>query len=317
MRGRSYGTDITGLQRVRGYSSAALVGIASAIFAAGIAAVSAVLFPVLLSDTISISDDASLRTAAKDSLDPQEVASSSISVTDKLALSDSAEVTASMFYEVTTTSIFAISDSVSPDTPITDTMNVQDRAEIPVGVKDLFMLLDSVARGLSLYIMDSLSISDTLETQVKETEVEEVEEENERDGRGGGRGPGRVVYDESYFRERPLSRVEATNIDLIDFQDRVLTQVTSGQETIISIAVQNRQNVDQGYTLFVQITDKDNIAMAIIPASGVFKNAASVKVEAPWTASSPGSYVIQIVICDSNSNPAIISEPVSKALVVG
>lgn len=319
MRGRSYGAHIdAGLRRIRGYSSAALLGIASTIFAAGIAAVYAVLFPVLLTDTISISDDPSLRTAVKDSLDPQDMPSSSISVADNLALSESTGVTASVLYQVTTTSIFAVSDSVSLDTPVLDTVSIQERLEMPVEVKDLFLLLDSVARLLTLYITDSLSISDTLETQVNETEVEEVDEENERDSRGGGgRGPDRVVYDESYFMERPLSRVEATNIDLVDSQDRVMTRVISGQEIIISIAVQNRQNSDQGYTLFVQITDKDNVAMAIIPASGVFANAASVKVNAPWTASSPGSYVIQIVICDGDSNLAIISEPVSKALVVG
>jgi hypothetical protein len=318
VRGKSYGADVAGLQHIRGYSSAALIGIVSVIFAAGIAAVFGVLFPVLLSDTVSITDEPTLRTAVKDSLDLQEAVSSSISVADEFALSDSAEVTASIFHQVTATSILGISDSVSPDTPILETVNIHDRAEIPVAVKDLFSLLDSVARLLTLYITDSIMISDTLETQVQENEDEEVDEENGRYvGGGGGRGPDRTVYDESHFRERPLSRMETTNIDLVDSQDRVLTRVISGQEIAISVAVQNHQNVDQGYTLFVQITDKDNVAMAIIPAYGVMKDGAAVKVDLPWTSSSPGSYVIQVMVCDGNPNPAIISETVSKTFVVG
>jgi hypothetical protein len=221
-----------------------------------------------------------------------------------------------MSHQVTTTSILGISDSVSPDTPILETVNIGDRAEMPVAVKESFSLLDSVARLLTLYITDSLAISDSLGTQV-ETEVEEVDEEGERDsGGGGGGGPDRVVYDESHFRDRPLSRVKATNIDLVDSQDRVLTRVISGQEIAISVAVQNHQNVDQGYTLFVQITDKDNIAIAVIPAYGVMKDGAAVKVDLPWTSSSPGSYWIQVMVCDGNPSPAIISETVNKAFVV-
>ena len=81
--------------------------------------------------------------------------------------------------------------------------------------------------------------------------------------------------------------------------------------------MQNHQKSSQGYTLFVQITDQDNVAIEIIQASGMIKDGAAIKVKIPWTTAPPGSYVIRITICDDNFNPTIISESVSKALVVG
>jgi hypothetical protein len=82
-------------------------------------------------------------------------------------------------------------------------------------------------------------------------------------------------------------------------------------------AALNHQKSSQSYTLFVQITDQNNVAIAIIPASGVIKDGAAIKVDVPWTTSSPGAYEIQILVCDGNLSPTIISESVNKAQIIG
>jgi hypothetical protein len=182
-------------------------------------------------------------------------------------------------------------------------------------VIDLLSLLDSAVRVLALSITDSLAISDSAETQVQKAWVDEEVEEEDNDGGGGG--PDRTVYDESYFEDRPLSRLEVARVELVDSEDRVMTRVLSGQNIDISIAMQNHQKSSQSFTLFIQITDQDNVALAIIQTTGTIKDGATIKVEVPWTTSSPGEYNIQIVTCDGNLSPTIISESVSKAVVVG
>ncbi len=219
-----------------------------------------------------------------------------------------------MFFQVTTTSILAISDSVSPGAQALDTVDVQDKTGLGTAVRDAILLLDSAARVLILYISDSIGVTDGTSTQTQEGEVDQ---EEERDGGGNGGGPDRTVYDESYFEDRPLSRLEVTNIELVDSEDRVMTRVLVGQNMDISIAMQNHQKSSQSYTLFIQITDQDNVAIAIIPATGVIKDGAAIKVDVPWTTSSPGSYEIQIVTCDGNLIPTIISESVARTLIVG
>lgn len=195
-------------------------------------------------------------------------------------------------------------------------MGVRDNPGIAAAVKDLLSLLDSAIRLLSLYITDSLAISDNVETQVQKAGVDEEVEEGDSDGRGGGGGPDRAVYDESHFEDRPLGRLEATNVDLVDSQGRVITRLVSGQNMDISIAMQNHQRVDQGYTLFVQVTDENSVAIEIIQVTGVIKDGGLIKVKVPWTITSPGLHMIRIVTCDDNSSPTIISESVDKTVAV-
>lgn len=316
--------------RSQRYSTAGLAALAAIFFGAGVATVYAFLFPVLISDIVSITDQPSLRTNAKDSLDPQEAPSNSqtasddlgpldavspsSSVADNLGLSDSAQVTASMFYQVTTTSILAISDSVTSGTPALDSLDVQDRIGLRTAVREAISLADSAARMFVLYITDSLAIADGITTQGEQAEVDE---EDDRDTGGVGGGPDRAVYDQSYFEDKPQSRLVATSVDLVDSQDRVITRVLSGQSIDLSIAMRNHQRLSQDFTLFVQITDKDGVAIEIIQVSGVIKDGVAIKVKVPLTALSPGPYSVGIVICDDNSSPTIIAESISKGLVIG
>jgi hypothetical protein len=335
VRGRNDGAG-TGtrlpIQSARRYSLVAKAALVSIISVAGFAAVYAVFFPVLESDIVDITDQPSLRTTVKDSLDslespsssqtasdtvgPLDDASPSSTVTDVLDLSDSAQVTASAFYQVTTTSILAISDSVSSGAAAVDVMNLQETTGRGTAAVDVIAILDSATRILVLYVTDSLAINDAVSTVLEITEDDKDDGEDTGSGGGGG-GPDRAVYDESYFDDRPLNRLAVTGVDIIDSQGRVMIKTIAGQSTEISMTVQNHQQVDQGYTVYVQITDKENVAIEIIQESGVIEDGGSIKVRIPWISAHPGSYTIWIVISDDDPDPTIISEPISKALIVG
>ena len=333
MRGRNDGA-VTGTRlprSARRYLPVAKATLVSVISVVGFAAVYAVLFPVLVSDLVDITDQPSLRTTVRDSLDPLEtpsnsqtvsdalgpleVVSPSSTVTDVLSLSDSAQVTASAFYQVTTTSILAVSDSASSGSASVDVMNLQETTGRGTATIDAVAILDSATRILVLYVTDSLAVTDAVSA------ILEIIEDNKDDGGdtgsgGGGGEPHRAVYDESYFDDRPQSRLEVTGVDIVDSQDRVMIRTIAGQSIEISIAMQNHQQVDQGYTVYVQITDRENVAIEIIQESGVIEDGGGIKARIPWTTATPGSYTIGIVISDEDPDPTIISEPVSKALVV-
>lgn len=307
----------------RSQSSFVLLTLVLALSVGGVVAVYGLLYSILVSDSVNIVDEATLRQAAKDSVDlnvdvsrrepvkddssPLDAPVPSTGTKDDLAISDSAQATSSTYYQVTAASVFDLSDSPSSGTAALDNLVLQDKDSLQKAVDDALLMVDSTARMLFLYITDSLTLGDQIEI---ENDQAEDEEEERRGTRGGGnRGPERIVYENSYFEDRPLSRLKVTGIDTTNSERRVVTQVRQDQAVGISIGIRNFQNIVQGYTLFVQITDENGVAVRIVQLSGSVDAGEQAKLEDTWIPQLNGVFTMTVFVCDDNlEDLTVISE---------
>lgn len=285
----------------------------------------ALLYPVSVLDILSIVDDADLRKTVRETLDPSSLASIRHPVTenanivdesgagtenmDNLMLSDSAQAITSVYYAVNATSILGISDAPSSGNAAYEAIALSESDTVQPPIADAFSVLDSVSRLMLVYITDSISPSDEVDTR----EIQPVPEEPE-DRRNRSRGPDRTVYDESYFESRPLARTKVLGIAVADDNDSVLVNVEPGSARL-SVSIRNFQNMEQPYIIYLQITDTNNIAVAIMEIPGSIEDGESTNVEAFWEAER-GNFEIKAWVCDASPNPTVLSESLSRLIVV-
>ncbi|HLG36839.1 MAG TPA: hypothetical protein VI338_01790, partial [Nitrososphaera sp.] len=193
-----------------------------------------------------------------------------------------------------------------------DDLQLQDGDSLQSPVQDALSVLDSTARMLFVYITDSLNIHEQTGSQLDEAEELEVERDDDRVGSGK---QDRKVYDSSHFIDRPLSRTVITSIDITDPQGNVRVQLESGENVVLSVGVRNYQSVRQGYAMFVQITDVDDVAVKIIEVSGSIDDGEYTKVDAHWI-TEQGTLSVKVFVCDDAIHPTVISESFVKTVVV-
>lgn len=308
--------------------SPGVLGLAAIIFVAGFAAVYALLYPVILSDILNMSDKPSLRQTAKDTLDPssstsrghhasenvgvQEIPAPSASSKDVLALSDSAQANAATFYQVSATSTFSISDSPSPATAALDDLILQDQDTLREAVQDSLLIMDSTGRIFLIFISELLGLEDLTETDRDQAEVDVIDPPKDR---GGDGKPNRVVYDNDYFMDRPLAKTKVVGIEIKDLDDSIPLRLESGQDVKISITARNYQNTLQGIIAFVQITDENNIGIAIVTVSTSINDGESTTIESQWIAQH-GTFFVKVFLSDLSTHPTVISEAVTKELMI-
>lgn len=152
--------------------------------------------------------------------------------------------------------------------------------------------------------------------------VDPVAEEDEpqtesRDGerRDRDRGPQRIVRDHSYIESHPLGRMKISDVEVMDEQGRVATQLRDGMNVILSVTARNYQAMDQNYTMFVQTTDENGVAVSIIQVRASIDGGGQEVIEAVWEARS-GSYLATAFLTDGDVHPTIISEIFIETLVV-
>jgi hypothetical protein len=275
-----------------------------------------------------MSDKPSLRQTARDTLDPssrtsqnhhaaenvgvQEIPAPSASSKDDLALSDSAQANTATFYQVSATSTFSISDSPSEATTALDDLVLRDQDTLHEAVRDSFPIIDSTGRIFLIFISELLGLEDLTETDRDKTEVEVNDPPKDR--RDDGK-PNRVVYDNDYFRDRPLAKTKVVGIEIKDLDDSIPLRLESGQDVRISITARNYQNTLQGIIAFVQITDANNIGIEIITVSTSINDGESTTIESQWIAQH-GTFFVKVFLSDLSTHPTVISEAVTKELMI-
>lgn len=290
----------------------------------------ALLYSVTVSDTLLILDKPTPRTSVRDALDPQadannnnkitsenlgasDTAGPSTATTDDLALSDSAQAISTVFHQVSVTTTLGMLESPSSGISQSDKVDIRDGKSLSSSAKEALSLLDSVGRVFLIDVTDVLQIFEGTNATEESEEIAVDDDEDTRRDRGG---PRRIVYDQSYFESRPLSRMQISDLDITDQQGRVVSQLRDGMDVIISVTARNYQNIDQEYAMFVQITDDNDIAVSIIQVTGSIGDGEQAIIEGAWEARS-GAHTASAFLCDGTAHPAVISEIFVKELRVG
>lgn len=115
--------------------------------------------------------------------------------------------------------------------------------------------------------------------------------------------------------EIPRPSLEISNLKVIRPTDGVvLVQLEARQDAVISTTFRNPQTVSQSYTLVAQITDENSITIDIFLEPGIVGAESTVNLQLPWSAVSPGTYKIQVLMVDDLESPSLLSE--SSALII-
>ncbi|MGI0014257.1 MAG: Ig-like domain-containing protein, partial [Nitrososphaera sp.] len=125
---------------------------------------------------------------------------------------------------------------------------------------------------------------------------------------GGRRDSDRKVYDEASFVNDPLSRIQVRSFYLQDSEGNAIRESKLGEAVDIHATIRNYQNLDQPYVFVVQISDSDNVAVAILYTLGTVEDAGAAKVSLLWTPHLTGSYVVKMMILDGFSNPTSLTD---------
>ena len=309
--------------------SSLLVYATVALLAAGTVYAAALLYPVVVSDTLLLLDEPGLRSRVSDTFDPQAEGDSSKPATrdaidttestthsataiEDLGLSDSAVAIASLYFEISVSSAVGLSDEPALGAGMYDTVQIADKKSLSASFFDGFSLLDYVGRGFIVLINEAFEISE--EPAILDEAEITIEDEDE-EYRGNSGGPRRIVHDPSYFETRPLSRMQISGLDTNDEEGSTLAQLHDGMQLVISVTARNFQQTDQDYVMYAQITDQKGIAVSIIVVSGTVAGGELGEIESSWEALQ-GSYHISVFLVDGSPHPYVISDTFTETIVV-
>ncbi|MGH9879316.1 MAG: hypothetical protein ACRD5H_16930, partial [Nitrososphaerales archaeon] len=104
------------------------------------------------------------------------------------------------------------------------------------------------------------------------------------------------------------SRIQVRSFYLQDSEGNAIRESKLGEAVDIHATIRNYQNLDQPYVFVVQISDSDNVAVAILYTLGTVEDAGAAKVSLLWTPHLTGSYVVKMMILDGFSNPTSLTD---------
>lgn len=302
----------------------------TAVSLSGFVFVYALLNTVVLSDTVSISDNTTPRETAKDTIDLQadaannnqaaldvlsasEEVSPDTSTIDQLALSDSAEAISSIFHQVSVTSTFAISDASISEASILDRVDIEEKQSLRSLVSEAILLLDSVARAFFIDLVDDLAVSDISDADNEEQSSDE-EQDTERRRR---QNTDRTVFDKLHFEKYPLDKIQIGSLYLLNDDGSAIQQVRLGDSVDISATIRNFQGMSQPYVFLIQIVDENDFTVEIIVASGIIEDADSLDIGQSWIPLDSGEYSLKIMIWhDISLTPTPLSKSTMKNVAV-
>ncbi len=279
---------------------------------AGVLLAYAVFFPVALTDIVSITDNASLRQTAEDSLPLTDDTTPSQTTKDSLLPTDSAYQN----NQNAADTLVLTDDTYQNNQNAADSMGLNDSAQPSSETRDVVLLNDFVTRNFFVFANDTIGLTDQTSGAAETPEPPEPPEgDGGRDGGGSG-GPNRKVYDESYFIRNPLERLQVRSVYMQDSGGNVIQNAKVNEAVDISVTTRNYQQIDQQYVVVAQICDSDRMATAILYSMGTVKDADAADTSISWTPDSAGSYVVKIMIWDELSNPMLLSESFRKDISV-
>lgn len=136
-------------------------------------------------------------------------------------------------------------------------------------------------------------------------------------GAGGSSIDLTTTYEDSYFVNNPLAKIQFQNSGIVNAKGVTVYGVHSGQQVNITSTIKNYQKTSQNYAMIVQILDKDGFTTEIGWVKGTLASGDSTDAAKSWTTGEPGSYTVKLFVWNGvTGSPSALSEITTKNFVV-
>lgn len=306
-----------------------------------------------LADKANLQDAIQPSTSTRDTLTVIENGSPSLGARDNVGLTETASAQANTYHFISASDTILLSDASSSANPtadsiylsentaqaksIADTVDIFDRQLSPAAsavdlldltalpVRSWFIdLLDTVVKsdlasgsvGIILQVIDIVTIIDQAGISVGEKP-----EENNNDSGGTDRNDGNaarfLVYEESYFKDNPLSRIQYRSFSIVDPDGSSFSNLTPGEQFNITALIRNYQKINQTFSWIIEIDSLEGYTLDIIVFDGILESAQTTNLSQAWTPGQPGTYNVRVMMWDSSFKPSNLLSPImSRAVTV-
>ena len=107
----------------------------------------------------------------------------------------------------------------------------------------------------------------------------------------------------------PLEQVLARNVKILDSSGNVLNKVSIDQQIQIVSDITNQENKNQPFAYLVQIQDTNGITISLTWITGSMIPKQTLNLGQSWIPISSGTYIAQIFVWESITNPNALSPP--------
>jgi hypothetical protein len=115
----------------------------------------------------------------------------------------------------------------------------------------------------------------------------------------------------------PARHVAASDLRFVDsFGNPITGPVQAGQQIQVVLDLTNNQNTDQPFAYLVQIQNRHGIDVSISWITGTLTAGQSLNPAQSWTPTYSDFYTAQAFVLQSITNPALLSQPMTKTFVV-
>ena len=136
-------------------------------------------------------------------------------------------------------------------------------------------------------------------------------------GAGGSSIDLTTTYEDSYFVNNPLAKIQFQNSGIVNAKGVTVYGVHSGQQVNITSTIKNYQKTSQNYAMIVQILDKDGFTSELGWVTGTLASGDSTDAAKSWTTGEPGSYTVKLFVWNGvTGSPSALSEITTKNFVV-
>ncbi len=114
----------------------------------------------------------------------------------------------------------------------------------------------------------------------------------------------------------PTERAPASEPELVDDLGNKVTDVSVGQQVLISGKVTNNQTISQNFVHIVKVTDEDGNVVMLSFTQGKL-NPNEVRTNAfSWIPTEPGTYTVEVFVWESFANPMALSPKITTTVEV-
>ncbi|MDE2590610.1 MAG: hypothetical protein KGL95_13205, partial [Patescibacteria group bacterium] len=114
----------------------------------------------------------------------------------------------------------------------------------------------------------------------------------------------------------PLEQAPADNARVVDSTGKAVDKISVNQQIQIVSNVTNQENRDQPFAYLVQIQDNNGITVSLSSITGSMAPKQTLNLGQSWMPHTAGTYVAQIFVWQSISNPNALSPPLSVPIQV-
>jgi hypothetical protein len=153
---------------------------------------------------------------------------------------------------------------------------------------------------------------------------DEDDKDEERDRRSNNRRENeeedlaakRLTYEDAYFDDKPLKRVQIQSHSILNSDGASFSTVSRGEKMTFSYGFRNYQQESQQYCFIVEIIDNSGMTISLLFSKGELGRGGKAEVEQEWMTNTEGEYTAKVFIWDSLDSPLALSDTHMSAFKV-